>query len=187
MRNDIHIGGRTTAVVVILFVAAWLFEKSQTNSRESQSRVGLLSNYPEDKEGFPVSAFSDADPAMNAAIKEARKTLPDFIVALEENAPLREMFGVKTKVQDQFGGAHVWIVNVTFENDMFTGTLVNTPRFVRSVAVGQTLQVSRHKISDWSYVENGKLVGGYTMRVMLAELSEDERRELEEKCGYKMN
>ena len=176
MEKDSHIGGRTLAVLAVLLLAAWLFRKTPT-----------LQDTPQDKEGFPVLNFQDSDPAMNAAIDKARATLPNFISALGEDNPSRELFGIKMKVQDEFGRAYVWIVDVKLEDDLFTGILVNTPRHVRTVKAGQTLQVSSSKISDWSYVENGKLVGGYTMRVGWDRLSSEEQKRQESKLGFKMN
>ena len=47
----------------------------------------------------------------------------------------------------------------------FQGTVNNEPEKVKTVKMGQKVTVAA-KISDWMYVENRKLVGGYTMRVL---------------------
>jgi len=46
--------------------------------------------------------------------------------------------------------------------------------------------VNPKEISDWLYVDNGNLVGGYTVRVHYNELSSKEKAEFEREANYKI-
>ena len=43
----------------------------------------------------------------------------------------------------------------------------NVPRDVKTVRVGQRIDVADDQISDWMYLRKGKIVGNYTMRPLL--------------------
>ncbi len=131
--------------------------------------------------------YQEGNPVMNEAIEHARNTLNEFIEDLGENEPSRELFGVKMKVEGAFGNAYVWLIDVSHDDGIFEGTLVNTPRNTRTISAGEILRVPSEKVVDWSYVENGKLVGGYTMRVMYDSMPRSEQDALEEKLGFSFN
>jgi uncharacterized protein YegJ (DUF2314 family) len=73
----------------------------------------------------------------------------------------------------------MWVTDLKFKNGRFSGTINNEPDQVKTVHLGQRVTVAQGEISDWMYVENGKLRGGYTIRVLREPLSEKERREFD--------
>jgi uncharacterized protein YegJ (DUF2314 family) len=83
-------------------------------------------------------------------------------------------------------GEHMWVQPVDFANGKFTGELANDPEFVKSVKAGQVVSAPRDEISDWMYVENGKLVGGYTLRVLRETLSSTERAEFDKSLPFRI-
>jgi uncharacterized protein YegJ (DUF2314 family) len=46
--------------------------------------------------------------------------------------------------------------------------------------------VSKSEISDWFYIDNGKLVGGYTIRVLYSRMSPEEKKDFNEHAGMKI-
>ena len=118
---------------------------------------------------------------------EARATVSDFVTALESGNPAYELFGVKIKFDDQYGRKYVWLVNVTLKDREFTGSQLSLTDSSRKFHRGDTISVPMDEISDWSYVDHGKLVGGYTMRVMRDRLPKQERDRLEEKLGFQFD
>jgi uncharacterized protein YegJ (DUF2314 family) len=48
------------------------------------------------------------------------------------------------------------------------------------------VSVRRDEIMDWMYVEDGKLVGGYTIRVQRDSLDMNERAEFDQSVGYRI-
>jgi uncharacterized protein YegJ (DUF2314 family) len=72
----------------------------------------------------------------------------------------------------------------TFDGTQFTGTVNNEPEKVNSVRMGQKLTVAPERISDWMYIENRKLVGGETLRVLRAALAPAERADFDKSVPF---
>ena len=53
--------------------------------------------------------------------------------------------------------------------------------------LGQLVSVSPAEISDWVYVDNGKLVGGYTIRSHYNEMSSTKKKEFDRSVDFRMN
>lgn len=51
---------------------------------------------------------------------------------------------------------------------------------------GQVVTVYPKEISDWLYIDNGNLVGGYTVRVHYNELSPKEKQEFDREANFKI-
>jgi uncharacterized protein YegJ (DUF2314 family) len=133
-----------------------------------------------------VAYVDDADPKMKAAIDRARTTADQFIQALARAEPSQQGFSVKLLVQDGSRGEHMWITPVRFANGNFSGELNNVPDTLTNVKLGDEVSVSKNEISDWMYIDNGKLVGGYTLRVLRDAMSADERADFDRNIPFKI-
>jgi uncharacterized protein YegJ (DUF2314 family) len=71
-----------------------------------------------------------------------------------------------------------------YDGKAFHGRLNNRPVDVRAIKLGDAVTVAPDEISDWMYVDNGKLVGGYTIRVLVDKLPPNERKQVEQESGY---
>jgi uncharacterized protein YegJ (DUF2314 family) len=78
----------------------------------------------------------------------------------------------------------MWLTSVTFDGRKFHGTVNNDPEMVSNVKIGDKVSVESSKISDWMFVENGKLVGGYTLRVLRDSLSASERADFDKSVPF---
>lgn len=125
-----------------------------------------------------VRVASD-DPGMKAAISKARETSQQFITVLGAPQPNQSGLSVKQAVQDGEHTEHFWLSDVEFRDGRFYGNIANDPQLVHNVSFGQATSVAPGEISDWMYVEDGKLVGGYTIRAMRDAMSPEERQELD--------
>ena len=74
---------------------------------------------------------------------------------------------------------HMWILPVRYESGKFYGTINNEPDQVKTVKAGDEVNVAKSEISDWMYVDTGKLKGGYTLRVLRDNMSDKEREEFD--------
>jgi uncharacterized protein YegJ (DUF2314 family) len=128
-----------------------------------------------DREGFIDYAADNA--AMNAAIAEARRTLPAFWTRLSANEPDGgEMLKVALPASNG-GREHIWVEGVTVTADGYAGRLYNHPRRLPGMVRGSPVLFEANQISDWTYVRNDRMWGNYTLRVMLDDLPpEDVRR-----------
>lgn len=52
--------------------------------------------------------------------------------------------------------------------------------------MGQIVSVEPKEISDWLYIDHGKLVGGYTVRVHYNELSPEQKKKFDREADFKI-
>ena len=107
------------------------------------------------------------DAAMNAAIKKARQSLPQFWSKLASPGSDETGFSLKVRIDEGDIGEHFWLIDIERKGDVIFGTINNTPDEVKSVAMGQRIQIDPAHISDWMYMRNRKIVGNETMRALL--------------------
>ena len=131
-----------------------------------------------------VTYVADDDPQMNAAMEKARTSVNKFVAALRSPKPGQSGFAVKMAFVDSNGTEHMWLSPVSYDGKSFHGTVNNEPEKVKSVKIGQKVSVEPSKISDWMYVENRKLVGGYTLRVLRDKMSPAERVDFDKSVPF---
>jgi len=132
-----------------------------------------------------VVHVSDSDPAMNNAMAQARATVDQFADALR-NPGKRSDFSLKAKFTEGSATEHMWVNDVRPEGDSFKGKVGNDPDKLKKVHFGQSCSIPRERVSDWMYVENGKLVGGYTLRVLRDRMSAAERKKFDASLPFKI-
>ena len=116
--------------------------------------------------------FDGDDPELNAAIEEAQRRLPEFRRALDEDSrrliPVIEGALVKVRFTSPVTGAseHLWIEDAGFEDDEIVGTVASDPNNIPELSKGAWVTVSPDDVSDWVYRQQGRTVGGFTIRVM---------------------
>jgi uncharacterized protein YegJ (DUF2314 family) len=121
--------------------------------------------------GDPVITLRDDDAEMNAAIAQARDTLPTFWASFD--APKWSENGHSLKVGFPAGDRveHIWIADITkLPNGAFSGRLANAPRDLPGKREGDVVQFREADISDWLFMRNGKIVGGETIKPLLKSL-----------------
>lgn len=138
------------------------------------------------REGQPDYVYiPNKAPEMDKAIQTARDSVDTFIAALKSPAPGRGSFTVKKPFKDGGQVEHIWLSNASFDGTRFSGRVDNEPADVKNVRFGQIATAGKDEISDWFYIENGKLVGGYTIRVLYSQMSPAERKEFDAQAGFK--
>ena len=76
---------------------------------------------------------------------------------------------------------HIWLADVQYTGGRFVGYVDNKPVNIKGLKLGDKESVNPDEISDWLYIDHGKLVGGYTVRVLYSELSPKEKQEFTRK------
>ena len=115
----------------------------------------------------PVTEAEFDDKEMNAAIDKARSRVAEFIERLKNPRLTDESFSVKKMISDGEEVEHLWLTDVSYSDGKFTGILNEDPQSVRNVIFGQEITVEEIEILDWMYLDDGELVGNYTLRVLL--------------------
>lgn len=130
------------------------------------------------KEDGNYAEVSADDPKMNVAIANAKATVNEFVLAFHAQKPGTDKFCVKKPYRTPGGGVeHMWI-DVTNEHaGVLEGVVESEAEDTREVEMGQAVTLNISEISDWSYLDGKKLVGGYTIRYFVNKMSPKEREE----------
>jgi len=138
------------------------------------------------REGEPdIARIEGDDSEMNNAIEKANQTFSQFDDALNSNDTSLIALAIKMRFNTPEGnGEHIWLTDITKKGDQFYGVIGNEPNSTTEVKLGDTILISNAKISDWMYIQNGKLKGGYTIRVLRDQLSEEEKKAFDEQNGF---
>jgi uncharacterized protein YegJ (DUF2314 family) len=113
----------------------------------------------------PVVMLDGNDPRLLAAVSEARQRFVEFLAAFERRGEgAQGHFWVKAPVHDGPATEYMWLNVSAVENDVVYGRLDNVPVGLKRVALGDKLRVDVKDVSDWMYVESGRLHGGFTMK-----------------------
>lgn len=126
-----------------------------------------------------VVPVDEQDPEMTAAMAKALETLPDFIAAARAPKPTQSAFTVRAPFVEGEQTEYMAVTPVTFDGKVFHGTLDDEPVALRNVNRGDAVVIEPGRVADWSYVEDGKLVGGFTLRVLRARMTPEQRREFD--------
>lgn len=100
-------------------------------------------------------------------IKKANLTLHYFKECIENPKSGQAYFSLKGKFEDEENIEHIWLQNPKFNTDgTILGTIGNEPIDVTTVKIDEEVTISPDHISDWMIIENGRLIGGYTIRAI---------------------
>jgi uncharacterized protein YegJ (DUF2314 family) len=135
-----------------------------------------------------VFMFDNSDPEMRAAYARARDTFRLFWreVARDRRRiiPALNLAAVKAPFSDpKKRGAkgdpeveHMWLSDVDYDGETVSGELVNAPNKLKTIKQGDTLSVPVGGLSDWMYVLNDIVFGGFSVNLLRARMSAKERK-----------
>lgn len=117
----------------------------------------------------PLFQVEKQDEAINKAIEEARRRLPEFCMAYERlgdkaNAMIKGRF----KTDDDGGNEYVWLSVLGMTDDGFAGTVENNPIAPMIPPKGSRVEIKLDDIVDWAYVdEKGNGDGLFVDRILI--------------------
>jgi uncharacterized protein YegJ (DUF2314 family) len=173
-------GDRRRAIYLIIAISALALASISTQAADSGQAFEKRSTEP------PYVEVPKDHTAMHQAVTQARKTVGEFIAALKHPVPGQQDFEVKKPFIQNGQVEHIWLSDVQFVDNRFQGRVDNQPRKVQGLKLGQLVSVNPNEISDWLYIDHGKLVGGYTVRVHYNELSPKEKQEFNRAADFKI-
>ena len=137
------------------------------------------------QEGQPdYCQIGDNDAEMRRAVKMARKTLGTFVTAVQHPTASQRDFQLKKPFIHNGTLEHIWLRDIVFHGGHFHGKVDNKPQHIPGVKLGDRVSVNANEISDWAFVDNDKLVGSYTIRVLYNCLSPERRKAFEAEANY---
>ena len=150
---------------------------------ETTHLVGRAAKMP----GHPgYMQVTDSDKAMEHAVEHAQRSLGFFMAALRANKPGDNTFEIKKGFVDGDKCEHLWINKITYDGKNFRGRINNRPLEVKNVRLGQRVTIAPREVSDWMFLKNGKLMGGYTTRVLYARLSPEDKAQFDKEADFKI-
>ena len=123
------------------------------------------------------------DPAMAAARSKARATLAQFLATARQPTPAMKNFALKVRVSDDHGVEYFWVTGFSSSGGRFSGKIDNTPRMVRSVTAGQIIQFGENEITDWMYMDSGRMKGNYSACALLQREPKDQQEAVKNRFG----
>jgi uncharacterized protein YegJ (DUF2314 family) len=173
-------GHRRRALYLIIAIGALALASISAQAADTRQELENSSIEP------PYVEVPKDHIAMRRAVIEARKTVGEFIAALKHPAPGQQDFEVKKRFIQSGQVEHIWLSDVQSVGNRFQGRVDNQPRKIQGLKLGQLVLVKPNEISDWLYIDHGKLVGGYTVRVQYNELSPKEKQEFDRAADFKI-
>jgi uncharacterized protein YegJ (DUF2314 family) len=131
------------------------------------------------------TAASPQEEDMEKAMDEAVEKLDSFLAVLKAPKKNQEQFAVKFIIEVKDEGELLWMSEPKFDKGVFTGKLANQPALAKHLMLGQTIQVKEDDVVDWMYVQDGKLQGGYTIRVQRKYTQAAERGKFDSQFKFK--
>ena len=132
-----------------------------------------------------VNVPSD-DVEMNKAISDANQSLSHFWSVYESPKNGEGEFALKVRIEDKLGNVeHFWTTDIKKDNGKILGVIDNDPEYVKTVEFGQEIEIPEKDISDWTYVKNEKIYGGFTIRVLLDRISKQEAEQIRSQLSDK--
>ena len=125
--------------------------------------------------GMTVLNSSDDDPRMKAAIAEARKTWPEFVKAFEDKPKNSESFAVRFPFKSGDQQESMWVEVTSVSKDTVRGKLANEPVWSKDLRIGDEVTGKVAELTDWLYLTDGQIVGGYTVRVLTMQQEDSEK------------
>jgi uncharacterized protein YegJ (DUF2314 family) len=114
-------------------------------------------------------SFAAEDAEMNAAIAEARRTLPMFMAELNTaSMHAQGDYSVKVGMRTRAGTLeHIWVSNLRREGGRLRGTLANEPFDLEGLRLGDLVDIDESAISDWAIDSVRGQYGSFTTRVIV--------------------
>jgi uncharacterized protein YegJ (DUF2314 family) len=79
---------------------------------------------------------------------------------------------------------HMWLIDIDFDGRHIRGTLINSPRSIRSVSEGDSVTIAGKQVFDWMYVISGAVYGGFTVDLMRSRMTKGERKQHDRAWGF---
>lgn len=136
----------------------------------------------------PIPVIDDPDPEFAAAVTEAHQTIDLVFKALLAPEPSYTFIGVRVRFIGADSHEDMWTEPIDYYNGKFTVEMVEGVTLEHGLHPGHEVRVRVQDVLDWMIVEeNGKLLGGYTIRLAYERMTPEEREEFLRITGYVMD
>ena len=138
------------------------------------------------REGEPdVTSVDSDDVEMNAAISQAQQATNIFLGVLAAPKPNQTDFSAKRPYPTKAGNEHIWISHLSYDGKLLHGKVGDDPVNIPNLKLDDAVSFPPSELSDWMYLEDGKIVGGYTIRIIRKHMSVKEGADFDSHLQFK--
>ena len=131
-----------------------------------------------------ASTTPSEDAELDSAIAQARASLNTFLTKITTPHADRTFLAVKVRFTPPGESPQdIWVDEVTYADGILKGNVGDDIPSLRLEA-GEKIIIKEEEVVDWMIVEEGKLVGGYTIRLAVQRMSPEEREQFLETLDY---
>jgi uncharacterized protein YegJ (DUF2314 family) len=165
------------SMLVLILASVWPADGQDATAAEPAAKPPAASG---------CAQVSDNDKQMDRAVENAQRNLAFFIAALRAKKSGDTVFEIKKGFIDGNNVEHLWVKEVTYDGKKFHGKIDNQPLEVKNAHAGARVTVSPEEVVDWMFLKDGKLIGGYTTRVLYARLTPEEKAEFDKRAEFQI-
>jgi uncharacterized protein YegJ (DUF2314 family) len=135
----------------------------------------------------PLSGTPITDEEFNAAVEDAHGTLNILREALLSPKASYSFVGLKVRFKGRETFEDMWTELIDYYDGSFTIRMIVGVTVERGLNADRFVTVSSEDVLDWMILEeDGKLIGGYTIRLSYEHMMPEEREEFLRVTGYQM-
>jgi len=139
---------------------------------------------PADPPQITIMRVDQDDAEIERIAEDARNTLYVFFRYLTRAGAKGEHCYVKYPfTADDDSGVNreqIWLTGIQFKNGRYFGVLAGAPLYLSGMKKGDTVIIDMDTITDWMYVQSGKIIGGESIKYLLGRIPEDQRSDREQ-------
>ena len=135
----------------------------------------------EQPEVTTVQVYQD-DMEIARIAEDARGTLPVFFRFLNRAGAGKDCYVKCPFIADEDSGVdreQIWLTSIQFSNGKYFGVLTDSPRHLTGMKKGDRVIFDMEAITDWMYVQGGKIIGGESIKCLLGRIPEEQRNDRE--------
>jgi len=134
---------------------------------------------------LPISTFTDPDPELTKAVRQAQDTLYILRQAFLAPKPSYSFMSVKVRFATGEGTEDMWTEPVDLLDNVYTVRMVEGVTLEMKAHPDRFVEVSPEEIIDWMILEkDGTVLGGYTLRLEYERLTPEQQEKYRERTGY---
>ena len=130
----------------------------------------------------PAVEVERSDKELEKIAENARQALPIFFRNLARPEAGANNFFVKYPLAADDGASEqVWLGGIRVKDGFYYGRLANTSKLPGGRNKDKLITFDPDKITDWMYIQDGKIIGGRSIKYLLEKTPETQRSEDQKK------
>ena len=124
----------------------------------------------------PEIEIEQSDKEIEKIADNARRALPTFFRNLANPEKGASDFYIKYPLSGDDGGIeYVWLGDIRVKDGVYYGRLANSPTLLDGRKKNNLIAFDPDKITDWMYIQGGKIIGGRSIKYLLEKTPEEKR------------